>query len=51
MLCAVLLLDVYFIKSRFQVMEQTLFSRAELLAKQVGASAEFALFSGNNDQL
>lgn len=51
MLLAVIALDSYFLYSRFSSMEAGLIERAELLAKQVGASSEYALFSGNTEQL
>lgn len=51
MLLAVILLDTYFLHARFNSMEAGMIERAELLAKQVGASSEYAVFSGNMEQL
>lgn len=51
MIVAVILLDIFFIVTRFQAMETELISRGNLLAKQIGATGEFALFSGNLEQL
>lgn len=51
MFFAVILLDGYFLYSRFSSVEAGMIERAELLAKQIGASGEFALFSGNQEQL
>lgn len=51
MFLAVILLDSYFLYSRFNSMEAGMIERAELLAKQVGSSSEYALFSGNREQL
>ncbi|MFA6014743.1 MAG: ATP-binding protein [Gallionellaceae bacterium] len=51
MLLAVILLDTYFLYSRFNAMESSMVERAELLAKQIGAAGEYALFSGNIAQV
>lgn len=51
MLLAVISLDSYFMYARFSSIEAGMIERAELLAKQVGASSEYALFSGNTEQL
>jgi PAS domain S-box-containing protein len=51
MLLAVVLLDSYFLYSRFSYMEAGMVERAQLLAKQIGASGEYALFSGNAEQV
>lgn len=51
MLLAVVLLDSYFLYSRFNSMAASMIERAELLAKQVGSSSEYALFSGNQELL
>jgi PAS domain S-box-containing protein len=51
MLLAVILLDSYFLYTRFSSMEAGMIERAELLTKQVGSSSEYALFSGNTEQL
>lgn len=51
MILAVLALDSYFLHSRFSSMEAVLSERATLLAKQIGASGEYALFSGNVEQM
>ena len=51
MFFSILLLDGYFIYSRFSSMETGMIERAELLAKQIGSSGEYAIFSGNKDQL
>lgn len=50
MLLAVVLLDSYFLYSRFTSMEVEMINRAQLLAKQIGSSGEYALFSGNSEQ-
>ena len=51
MFLAVVLLDAYFLYSRFSSVESGMIERAELLARQIGSSGEFALFSGNMEQL
>jgi PAS domain S-box-containing protein len=51
MFLAVVLLDAYFLYSRFSSVEAGMIERAELLAKQIGSSGEYALFSGNMEQL
>lgn len=51
MLLAVILLDTYFLYARFNAMESSMVERAELLAKQIGAAGEYALFSGNIAQV
>lgn len=51
MLVAVILTDGYFLYSRFNSMEADMIERTKLLARQIGASVEFALFSGNTEQL
>jgi len=51
MLLAIILLDSYFLYSRFSAMEAGMIDRAKLLAKQIASSGEYALFSGNTDQL
>lgn len=51
MLLAVIALDGYFLHSRFSSMEAVLSERATLLARQIGASGEYALFSGNVEQM
>lgn len=51
MLLAVLLLDLYFLSLRFHSMESNLIEKAQLLANQLGSSSEYAVFSGNTDQV
>lgn len=51
MVFAIILLDGYFLYSNFSSIEAGMDERAELLAKQIAASGEFDLFSGNLDQL
>src|ERR1019366_2134094 len=51
MFLAVVLLDAYFLYSRFSSVEAGMVERAELLAKQIASSGEYALFSGNMEQL
>jgi len=51
MLLAIILLDSYFLYSRFSAMEAGMIDRAKLLSKQIASSGEYALFSGNTDQL
>ncbi len=51
MLLAVVLLDGYFLYSRFTAMENNLVERAELLTRQISSSSEYALFSGNAAQV
>ena len=51
MFLAVVLLDGYFLYSRFSSVEASMIERAELLARQIGSTGEFALFSGNIEQL
>ena len=51
MFLAIIFLDSYFLYSRFHSMEAGMIDRAELLAKQIGSSGEYAFFSGNLDQL
>jgi PAS domain S-box-containing protein len=51
MFLAVILLDGYFLYSRFISMEAGMAERAKTLARQVGSAGEFAFFSGNYDQL
>lgn len=51
MFIAVVLLDSYFLYSRFNSMEAGMIERAQTLAKQIGSAGEFAFFSGNYDQL
>ncbi len=51
MLLAVVLLDGYFLYSRFTAMENNLVERAELLSRQISSSSEYALFSGNAEQV
>ncbi len=51
MLLAVMLLDSYFLYSRFASMEEGMVDRAKLLAKQIGSAGEYALFSGNTEQV
>jgi PAS domain S-box-containing protein len=51
MLLAVLLLDSYFLYSRFNSMETGMIERAQLLAKQIGTTSEYALFSGNTQHM
>lgn len=51
MLLAVMLLDGYFLYSRFTAMENNLVERAELLVRQISSSSEYALFSGNAEQV
>ncbi|TAJ76964.1 MAG: response regulator [Gallionellaceae bacterium] len=51
MLLAVILLDSYFLYSRFTSLEEGMVERAQLLAKQIGSGGEYALFSGNTEQV
>jgi PAS domain S-box-containing protein len=51
MFLAIILLDGYFLYSRFISMETGMIERAQTLARQVGSAGEFAFFSGNFDQL
>jgi PAS domain S-box-containing protein len=51
MLLAVILLDSYFLYSRFSSMEAGMIERAKLLAKQIGSTSEYALFSGNTQHI
>lgn len=51
MLLAIVLLDSYFLYSRFNSLESGLIDKAQLLAKQIGASSEYALFAGNTELL
>ncbi len=51
MFLAIILLDGYFLYSRFISMETGMMERAKTLARQVGSAGEFAFFSGNLDQL
>lgn len=51
MMFAVMLLDAYFLHSRFSYMEAEMTGRAQLLAQQLGASSEYAMFSGNAELL
>jgi PAS domain S-box-containing protein len=51
MFLAIILLDGYFLYTRFVSMETGMIERAKTLAGQVGSAAEFAFFSGNFDQL
>lgn len=51
MLLAVILLDSYFIYARFRSMETEMLERAQLLARQVASSGEYALYSGNTELL
>ncbi len=51
MFLAIILLDGYFLYSRFVSMESGMMERAKTLARQVGSAGEFAFFSGNFDQL
>jgi PAS domain S-box-containing protein len=51
MFFAIILLDGYFLYSRFVSMESGMMERAKTLAMQVGSAGEFAFFSGNLGQL
>ena len=51
MFIAVVLLDSYFLYSRFNSMETAMTERAQSLARQIGSAVEFAFFSGNLEQL
>jgi len=51
MFLGIILLDSYFLYSRFTSMEASMVERAQLLAKQISVSGEYALFSGNTEQV
>lgn len=51
MFLAVILLDSYFLYSRFNSMEAGMIERAQLLARQIGSTSEYALFSGNTQHV
>lgn len=51
MLLAIVLLDSYFIYTRFSAMESNMLERASLLSKQIASTGEYALFSGNLDEM